>query len=370
MSVEIVEIYENRDMAERDGALSVPKTFINGEETSQGLESEEAFIESLISGRKATVVVHSKHALKEKYDVVIFGAGPAGLTAAIYAQRSGLDTAIFERATIGGQIAITPIVENYPGFPRIAGNTLVEMMAKQAMQYVPIAEGMAVSDVRVEGGTFRLATERGEFAARAIILATGASHRKLGAKGEEALGGRGVSYCSTCDGYLFKDGKRVIVVGGGNSALTDALYLDSIGAKVSIVHRGDSFRAEQRLQDSVRERGIEARMQSELSAIHGKAHVEAVSVKGPDGKVMRESVDGVFISIGYEPNTDFARRLGVEITKAGYIKADATQRTSVPHVYAAGDVTGGVKQITVAVAQGSVAAISAFEDLNQKRVRT
>jgi len=370
VSVEIVEIYENRDLAERDGALSVPKTFISGEESSEGLESEEAFIESLITGKKATVVVHSKHKLKDNYDVVIFGAGPAGLTAAIYAQRSGLDTAIFERATIGGQIAITPVVENYPGFPRIAGNTLVEMMAKQAMQYVPIAEGMAVSDVKRDGGVFRLSTERGEFTTRAIILATGASHRKLGAKGEEALGGRGVSYCSTCDGYLFKDGKRVIVIGGGNSALTDALYLDSIGAKVSIVHRGDSFRAEQRLQDSVRERGIEMLMNSSVTEIHGKTSVEAVSIKGPDGKIRREAADAVFISIGYEPNTDFARKLGAEITPQGYIKVDSSQRTSVPGAYAAGDVTGGVKQITVAVAQGSVAAISAFEDLNQKRLRT
>ena len=173
-----------------------------------------------------------------------------------------------------------------------------------------------------------------------------------------------MSYCATCDGYQFKDGGKVVVVGGGNSAATDALYLDSLGAKVTLVHRGDALRTEHKLQESLKERGVEVRFNTVVSEIKGTAIVEGVTLKNKKtGKSEQLATEGVFIAIGYDPNAEVARLLGAAIDKEGYIKTDTRQKTTVKGVYAAGDVTGGVKQITVAVGQASVAAITAFEDI-------
>jgi len=203
------------------------------------------------------------------------------------------------------------------------------------------------------------------FRVKGIIIVTGAEHKKLDAPGEKALYGRGVSYCATCDGYFFKDGGRVIVVGGGNSAATDALYLNSIGAHVTIVHRGPAMRAEAFLQKSLTERKIPILWDTVVDKIYGKDHVDAVRLKNLKSPSLTEMrLDGVFISIGYTPNNELGKMLNLPMDKEGYIKADSSQRTSVHLVYAAGDVTGGVKQIATAVGQGSVAAISAFEDLS------
>ncbi len=371
VSMEVIEINENIELARQYGAMSVPRTFINETLTADGLEPEELFIESLLMGKKAYRVSRDseEEPLESTFDVIILGAGPAGLTAAIYARRSGLKTVVLEQATIGGQISLTPAVENYPGFPNIAGNTLVELMAKQTLEYSDVLEGTAVEGVSDDNGIFTLDTTRGAFKCRSLILTTGASHRTLGAKGEERLSGRGVSYCATCDGYQFKDGKTVVVVGGGNSAITDALYMDSIGAKVTVIHRRDTLRAEHRLQESLKERGIKVIFDSELSEVRGTAIVEGVTLKSvKTGKTKKLSCDGVFIAVGYDPNTEVAKMIGAKLDKDGYIKVDNGQRTSHKGVYAAGDVTGGVKQITVAVGQGSVAAITAFEDISNKRL--
>jgi len=369
VSAEMVEINENRDLAEEHGAMSVPKTFINGNETSPGLEPEENFIASLLKGEAALDIVPSSVELKDEYDLVILGGGPAGLTASIYASRSGLDTLLIEQGTLGGQMSLTPIIENYPGYPQIAGQTLVDMMVKQSLEYTPILEGASIKEIK-PGNRFSVSTSKGMVRARALIIATGASHRKLGLEDEERLAGRGVSYCSTCDGYLFKDGLAVVVVGGGNSALTDAIYLDGIGAKVTLVHRRDTFRAEKRLVDIVTERGIKIMYNSRLVDISGKSKVEKVTVEDVStGGRQDLACDGVFISVGYDPNSDIARGLGAELDPAGYVLADDKQKTSVPFVYAAGDITGGVKQITVAVGQGSVAAITAFEELTGSRLK-
>ncbi|MCK4911301.1 MAG: FAD-dependent oxidoreductase [Thermodesulfovibrionales bacterium] len=369
VSLEIIEINENIETARKYGAMSVPRTFINETLTADGLEAEEMFMESLLLGKKAYRASHDdgEEPIESTFDVIILGAGPAGLTAAIYARRSGLKAVVLETATIGGQISLTPAVENYPGFPNIAGNTLVELMAKQTLEYVDVHEGAMVDSISDDKGVFTVETTLGAFKSRALILATGASHRKLGAKGEERLGGRGVSYCSTCDGYQFKDGKAVVVVGGGSSALTDALYMESLGAKVTVVHRRDTFRAEMRLQESLKERGIKVIFDSELSEIRGTAIVEGVTLRNvKTGKTSKLSCEGVFIAVGYDPNTEVAKLLGAKLDKAGYIKVDNRQRTSLKGVYAAGDVTGGIKQITVAVGQGSIAAITAFEDITNK----
>jgi thioredoxin reductase (NADPH) len=257
-------------------------------------------------------------------------------------------------------------VENYPGFPRIQGQALVDLMAQQSAQYAPIAQGVAVEDIKREDDMFEVSTKAGQYRSKAIIIATGAANRTLGVPGERELAGRGVSYCATCDGYLFKDGKTVIVVGGGNTALTDALYLDSLGAHVSVVHRKDSFRAEDRLQQGLSQRNIPVYWNSRITEIKGDKVVQRVSLKDiKTGKSKELEVEGVFIAIGYRPSNEIAAKLGLELDPDGYIKADQRQRTSLPFVYAAGDITGGEKQIAVAAGQGSIAAISAFEDLSK-----
>ena len=177
VSIEIIEINENKEMAREFGAMSVPRTFINETLTADGLEAEEMFIESLLLGKKAYRITEDEEAepTQRVFDVIILGAGPAGLTAAIYARSSGLSSIILESSTIGGQISLTPQVENYPGFPNIAGNTLVELMAKQTLEYSDIHEGATIEKAVNEDGVFRFTTTRGEFKSRAVILATGAS---------------------------------------------------------------------------------------------------------------------------------------------------------------------------------------------------
>lgn len=371
VSAEIIEIYENRDLAEKYAAMSVPKTFVGEENTSKGLDPEEYFMEALVHGHRIDYVPPVGREELRDYDIVILGGGPAGLTAAIYAERSGLKSIVLERAAVGGQVAITPVVENYTGFPSIAGKTLVELMARQAMEYTLVLQGVGDVEAKKTEKGFEVKTSRGIYTAKALILATGASHRKLDVPGEKKFEGRGVSYCATCDGYLHRDGGKVVVVGGGNSALTDSVYLDSLGAKVTLVHRRDTFRAEDRLQQALFQRGIPVHYNSRLKEITGKNAVEKVKLEDvKTGKTTELMAGGAFISIGYEPNNETAGALGLALDEYGYIKTDPWQRTSLQGVYAAGDVTGGIKQIAVAVGQGSVAAITAFEDLTQKRLRT
>lgn len=365
VSAEAIEIYENRDLAETYAAMSVPKTFVGETLVSSGLQPEEYFMESLIEGKPVEYVMPAGREALRDYDIVIIGGGPAGLTAAIYAERSGLKCIVFEKANVGGQITITPVVENYPGFASVAGMTLVDLMARQAMEYSPVLQGVGIDDIRKKNSIFEIATGRGIYTAKALIVATGAESKGLDAQGEKRLSGRGVSYCATCDGYLFKDGKNVVVVGGGNSALTDALYLESLGAHVTLVHRRDSFRAEDRLQQSIFQRNIPVLWNSRVTEVIGKKVVEKVRIEDVKTGHSRDiKADGIFVAIGYEPNNELARKLGLQMDAEGYIKVDDKMRTSLPRVYAAGDITGGVKQIVVAVSQGSIAALTAFEDIS------
>lgn len=364
ISSEAVEIYENKDLAEKYGAMAVPTTYVGETFIAAGLQPEEYFIESLITGNPVEHVMPLEREGLMDYDIVVIGGGPAGLTAALYAGRSGLKSIILEKANVGGQVAITPVVENYPGFKSIAGKALVDMMAKQAMEYAPLLQGTGVDDIKKMEGFFEAATVKGIYKAKAVIIATGSESKRLNITGEERLAGRGVSYCATCDGYIFKDGKNVVVVGGGNIALTDALYLDSLGAHVTVLHRRDKLRAEERLQQSLFQRKIPILWNSRAVEIIGDRIVEKVRVEDiKTGKTQDIKAEGVFIAIGYEPNNNIAKKLGLDMDEGGYIKVDDRQRTSMPMVYAAGDITGGVKQIVVAVAQGSVAALTAFEDI-------
>lgn len=368
VNVEIIEIYENKDIALELGIVSVPQTYINDILTAPGVESEDDFINSLLNpevpheGMRFEYTEVPSEPIRK--DIVIIGGGPAGLSAAIYAERAGLKTVVLERTALGGQVAITPVVENYPGFARIPGKTLVELLIQHAAQYAEIHTGEDVKDIHKKDGEFHVKTNRATYISKAIIIATGASNRRLDVPGEKRFYGRGVSYCAECDGYLFKDGKKVIVVGGGNTALTFAIYLHSLGSDVTVVHRRDQFRAEMRLQESLKSAHIPVLWNSEVIEIMGEKVVKAVKIKNNiDGSVKQMPVDGIFIAIGYEPNNRVANMLGLKLDEQGYIVVDSQMRTSMPYVYAAGDITGGVKQIVVAVSQGSIAALSAFEDI-------
>ena len=329
---------------------------------AQGAQPEELFILSLEKMEEQTVFIPDVEAELVENDLVIVGGGPAGLTAAIYAVRSGLNTAVVERDTLGGQVATTPLVENYPGFTQVGGKALVDLLVSHALEYVTIFQGEEVMDIQPDGGLTVL-TSRRRFKTKAVLLATGATHKHLGVPGESRFSGRGVTYCSTCDGPLFK-GKRVIMVGGGNSAVTEALYLHNIGAHVTVVHRRDTFRAQEHLTKYLFSANIPVLWNTEVREIRGEDKVREVILYNnvtDESKTM--PIDGVFIAIGYIPAVALAKKLRVELTEDGFIKRDEHHRTNLPGVYSAGDVEGGYKQIVTAVGQGAEAALSIYEDL-------
>jgi thioredoxin reductase (NADPH) len=362
VSVEIVDIQSAPDLADQYNAHSVPQTFANDILIGQGAQSEEVFALSLQKMEPQTIFIPESDAELVKNDVVIVGGGPAGLAAGIYTERSGLRTAVLERDALGGQVATTPIVENYPGFAQVGGKTLVDIMVSHALQYVQIYPGESVLDIQ-PGDPIVVQTSRRKFETRTVLLATGAKHRHLGVPGEERLAGRGVSYCSTCDGPLFRN-KKVIMVGGGNSAVTEALHLFHLGIDVTLVHRRDKLRAQDFLAKQLFDNNIPVLWNAEVKEIRGKERVEEVMLV--DNRSGEESVfktNGVFIAIGYEPSVELAKKIGVELTEDGFIKHDERHRTNIPGIYSAGDVEGGYKQIVTASGQGSAAAISIFEDL-------
>ena len=364
VSTEIIDIYENKDLAAEYNAFSVPQVFIDDRLVGVGLQPEEVFIEEIMTAAPIKVKAFEGTGEVEK-DLVIIGAGPAGLTAAIYAERSGLNSVVLEKGNIGGQVAITPVVENYPGFTRIGGKTLMDMMAQQAIQYTEIHEGEEVLEAEKKEEFFELKTNRAIYKAKAILVASGAESKKLGVSGEKEFQGRGVSYCASCDGYFFKDGKKVIVVGGGNTAATEALYLKNIGVDVTIVHRRDKLRAERFLQESLVANNIPILWNRVVKEIKGDKFVTQVVIENLAEKATDTlPIDGVFVAIGYVPSNELAMKLGVETGEEGYIKVDKGHRTNVKGVYAAGDITGGFKQIVTAVGQGSLAASTIFEDIS------
>ncbi len=362
VSVEIVDIQCRPDLAEKYNAHSVPQAFADDVLIGMGAQSEEVFALSLQKMEPQTLFIPDSDAEVVEADLLIVGGGPAGLTAGIYAVRSGLKAVLVEREALGGQVATTPVVENYPGFTQVGGKTLVDIMVTHALQYVKIFQGEEVVDIR-PGPPFTVQTSRRKFIVKTILLATGASHKHLGVPGEKRLSGRGVSYCATCDGPLFK-GRRVVVVGGGNTAVTEALYLYNMGVDVTLVHRRDKLRAQEALARQLAENDIAVLWNTRIKEIRGKDRVEELLVEDTrDGTEGSVPADGVFIAIGYTPTVDLARRIGVELTPEGYIRQDGRHRTSVPGIYSAGDVEGGWKQIVTAAGTGAEAAMAIFEDL-------
>ncbi len=298
----------------------------------------------------------------ENWDLIIIGAGPAGLTAGIYAGRSGLKTLILEEKTPGGEAAVTPWVENYPGFESISGPELVEKMTRHCRKFgAQINELEKVASLELKREEHLVRTDKNTYSASAIAVATGTHYRLLNVPGEKEFHGRGVSYCALCDGAFFK-GKRVVVVGGGNSAVMSARYLSNIAETVKLVHRKDQLRAEVASVEALKKQNVEFLWDSKVTEIKGDAVVRSVVFKNnKTGDEKEVEVDGVFVQIGEVPNTDFIGDAGVAVDKDGYIIVDGRQRTNIPGVFAAGDVTNRpVKQIGTAVGQAIVAATEAF----------
>jgi thioredoxin reductase (NADPH) len=362
ISLDIVDIQCRPDLADQYGAHSVPQAFANDVLIGQGAQQEEVFMASLQRLEPQTIFIPESTAELVTVDVLIVGGGPAGLTAGIYSERSGLKTAVIERDTLGGQVALTPMVENYPGFTQVGGKTLVDIMVNHALQYVQIYQGEQVVEI-LPGDPFEVKTTRRTFNAKTILLATGATHRTLGVTGEQQFSGRGISYCATCDGPLFK-GRSVLMVGGGNSAVTEALHLHNVGVAVTLVHRRDALRAQDFLVNQLEANQIPVLWNTEIKEIQGGERVEkVVLVNNQTGQVSEKAVDGVFVAIGYKPSVELAKKAGVELNDDGYIQHDKAHRTNIPGIYCAGDVEGGYKQIVTAAGQGAAAAMTIFEDI-------
>lgn len=299
------------------------------------------------------------------YDLIVVGAGPAGMTAGTYGARSGLSTLVIEEKISGGTSNEALEIDNYPGFKKISGIELAEKMKEQTAEYTEIKEleGVKTIEISVKAEKMTVSTEKGSYRTDAVILCTGTKKRKLNVKGEKELLGRGVSYCAACDGFFFR-GKQVVVAGGGDSAVKGALYLKNLGSDVRLIHRRDKLRAEQYLQKKLAAAAVPVLWNSVVKEIKGEKVVRSiVKYDKKSGLEDEISTDGVFVYLGEEPANALARQIGLMLDKEGYIITDKTQRTDRERVYAAGDLTGGVRQIVVACAEGAIAANSAYEDL-------
>jgi len=298
--------------------------------------------------------------MTKDYDLVIVGVGPAGLSAGIYGGRFGLRTLVVGE-TLGGMASEASVVENYPGIESASGMEIAEKMAKQCESSgAEILLGEKVETLDLKGERKKATTFDKTFEADAMIIATGSYHRKLGVPGEEEFRGRGVSYCAVCDGAFFK-GRKVAVVGGGDTAATEALYLTELAGKVFLIHRRSELRAETARKQRIAESGVEFLWNKVVKEVHGDNVVKGVTLRDTvSGDESELEIDGLFIAIGEAPQSEFAKDAGVAVDEAGYIIVNRDQETSIKGVYAAGDVTGGVRQIGAAVGGGITAAINAY----------
>jgi len=267
----------------------------------------------------------------------------------------------------GGLTNVSPKIENYPGFESISGLDLMEKMKKHASEYADIHLNEEVKKIEKSKEKFNIKTDKETYAVKAIILCVGTNYRKLNSPGEKELTGKGVSYCATCDGFFFKD-KKVAVVGGGNTALIEAIFLKQIGCEeVFVIHRRDQLRAEKAYEDEALEKGVQIVYNTHVESIIGQQKVEYLEIH--DVKTDKKSnfpIDGVFVSIGEEPQNELAKELGVKLDERGFVITDRQQRTNMKGVYAAGDITGGLRQIVTACAEGAIAALASTEVLGKQ----
>ena len=303
------------------------------------------------------------------YDMVIVGGGPGGYTAALYAARAGLSVVVLEKFSAGGQIALTPQIDNYPGFAQgVDGFELAQQMQDGAQRFGAETRYAQVTGLELQGAVKTVHTDGGDVQGRTVVISTGANPRPLGVPDEQALTGRGISYCAHCDGMFYR-GKTVVVVGGGNTAAADALHLSRICQKVILVHRRDTLRATKIYHEPLlKAPNVEFRWNSTVQQVlHGDT-VTGVELKDTQtGELTEVSCDGVFVSVGRIPATELVKGQ-LELDKAGYIVADESTRTSIPGVFAAGDVrTKALRQVVTAVADGAVACHYAQEYLTENQ---
>jgi len=302
------------------------------------------------------------------YELAIIGSGPAGYSAGIYAVRAGIKTALFDKGNGGGLASVAPDIENYPGFPSISGSELMQKMKEHAKKYADILEYEEIVNIEKQDKKFILTnSENKTYQVGAVIIATGTEHRKLDASSIKEFEGRGISYCATCDGFFFKD-KTVCVVGGGNSALIEAIYLKQIGCKtVYLIHRRDKLRAEDAYEQDAKDAGVQFILNNVVEGVKGDQILKSVTLKNVEtGEIQTMNTDGIFISIGVIPQNELAKKLDIKLDKQGYIKVDTQMRTSMNGVYAAGDITGGLRQVITSASEGAIAALSSTEVLGKQ----
>lgn len=309
-------------------------------------------------------------------DVVIIGAGPAALAAAIYTTREDIDTVLFERGVVGGLAAVTDQVDNYPGFPDgITGLDLAENLRKQAERFGTEIELGEVTKITDEGKLKRLETTSGDILAKSVLITTGSDYKKVGVPGEKEYYARGVHYCATCDGAFYRD-KKIVVVGGGNSAVQEAMFLTRFASHIDILVRSDHFRASDVLQKELAEKHkdkISVHFNTTTDEIVGEDG-KVVKVLGTDkttGKKVEFKTDGVFIFVGLQPNTQFLEHSDIDLDAIGFVKTDSNLHTKMPGVFAAGDVrSGATMQIASAVGEGATAALRIREYLEGHHLPT
>lgn len=303
----------------------------------------------------------------EVFDYIIIGAGPAGLASAQYAARAGLNCLVLDVAFTGGQVSQITELENYPGvFPAVDGTAFMLNMQKQAESFGARILAAQVSSIDKLGKNFVVKTRKESFQAPCLCVAAGAVHRSLGVPGEKELIGRGVSYCAVCDGPFFKD-KKIIVVGGGDSACSEAIYLSTISKDVTIIHRRDSFRAQKAVVDKMLAAGVVPVYDSIVKSINGSQKVQSVTVENvKTGEQRTLEADGIFVFTGMLPQTELVEMLPKD--DAGYIITDENMETAVPGLFAAGDVRSKTfRQVVTAVSDGAIAAHSAYEKIIKEK---
>ena len=344
-----------------DGKNIIP-TVKYGDGTVQQEPSNQAVLERL--------GLHEGSPMKQSHDVVMIGAGPAALTAAIYTTREDIDTVLFERGVVGGLAAVTDKIDNYPGFADgIEGLALADQLQKQAERFGAVIELGEVLKIHDEGMYNRLETTSGDYYARAVLIATGSDYKKIGVPGEAEYYGRGVHYCATCDGAFYRD-KKLVVVGGGNSAVQEAIFLTRFATHIDLLVRSTikaSDVLQKDLEQKVQEGKITIHLGTTTDEIVGEDNM-VVKVKGTkDGKPVEFITDGVFVFVGLQPNNQFLGGSGVELDEVGLIKTNHRLETAVRGVFAAGDIrSGATMQIASAAGEGATAALMIREYLEER----